>query len=489
MNTRDHWSKTKQGRATACKELGIASCVVQSVRQQHDEPSPTVLASALSAIIGAVWLDLEKQNASSANTRANIFRILRHIDAVMAGTTGSTLSITEGQTAPRVEGSDGYPFTTSEAAPNVIPPMETPVHPSSSIGTFPSQLPSGMFHGALGNLDMASLPINGVALDADFVLLNDFQRMFFAPGSLNCTDAIEAAVQSASILDPISSVHGDASNSFRLWPFDGTVGQPENEWQIETGGMAAAPEVRSDGVGNVQTTVTLAKRKCSHNGKDKHHAESMRCALRVEREKLNGAPDLEVLLHHPLLEEIGADPPQQIWLRFLYLAIGSGPSLIDFKEQFHSAKERSVTGVRTIGPILTHPERFQEICRLEGEEALCALRRRYHVIKLCETERDIFLQNNQMIMETPYTFDAGHRSLIGNPAVMQEAALTDALLFKIRPELRRETPDFQKFRRRIKRVRRLAKILQMLTGTYGFGILAMLPSGPSYLESPLTDNV
>jgi hypothetical protein len=134
-------------------------------------------------------------------------------------------------------------------------------------------------------------------------------------------------------------------------------------------------------------------------------------------------------------------------------------------------------------------QRFREICRLDSEEAICVLSKRYHMVKLCENEEDTFLQNNRLIVETPETFGTGRRAQIGSPVVLREAALTDALLSKVRPDLTSDTAEFQNFRRKIKRLRRLAKILRLLTDTYGFGILALLPSGQTYSVSPLTDNM
>lgn len=53
------------------------------------------------------------------------------------------------------------------------------------------------------------------------------------------------------------------------------------------------------------------------------------------------------------------------------------------------------------------------------------LARRYHIVKLFETELETLRQNNEMIMETPSTFGTTLRAQPGNPVVMQEAALTD----------------------------------------------------------------
>ena len=83
LNTQDHWSKTKKGRAMACRALGIEPFITQSVRQQHQPPSDTILDNALSAILGAVWLDCESQGKTASETRCTTSKVMRTIYAVL----------------------------------------------------------------------------------------------------------------------------------------------------------------------------------------------------------------------------------------------------------------------------------------------------------------------------------------------------------------------------------------------------------------------
>jgi hypothetical protein len=132
-------------------------------------------------------------------------------------------------------------------------------------------------------------------------------------------------------------------------------------------------------------------------------------------------------------------------------------------------------------------ERFNEICRLDGEEALCVLRRRYHIIKLCEAQRDEFRENNWMVLDTSSTFQVARRAQRGNPTANEEAAITTAIASTVDPVLEKDSREFRKLRDRIKRLRKLAQNLRMLVDTYGLGILALIPSGPSFPDMPLTD--
>ena len=133
-------------------------------------------------------------------------------------------------------------------------------------------------------------------------------------------------------------------------------------------------------------------------------------------------------------------------------------------------------------------ERFAEICRLDNRECFCVLSRRYHLVKLFGQEMEN-LRNDVAINDTPSTFVVGRKAQAGNPVVMQEAALTDQLLCKLKPNCHKGTREFDILRRKVSRLRRLAKILRLLTDAYGLGILALLPSEPNYSEKCITDNM
>lgn len=117
VDTHDHWTKSKRGRANACERLGLDHCVVPSVRQQHEKPSVTVLANAFSAIIGAVWLDMQRQNESTSNTIEQISNILRRVDTIIADGNGS-FSKTHVRNVPALEGNDDIQETVPEGELN-----------------------------------------------------------------------------------------------------------------------------------------------------------------------------------------------------------------------------------------------------------------------------------------------------------------------------------------------------------------------------------
>lgn len=237
--------------------------------------------------------------------------------------------------------------------------------------------------------------------------------------------------------------------------------------------------------------VPSAKRKRAlHSGQKACLTYSI--LLAEEQEKLNSYTIKERIrlgkfLQHP--QNVNLDAVGMMNYQFMFLAIGSSQTLYDFGEQLKAARIRpAVYTCPHVGP-LSVTERYQTICQLDNEEALCILRRRYHMVKICETEYQDSPQRGRIILESPGISRAVGSARKGNPAVMYEAGLTNELLYRVKPGAVPGTPEYRKDRQRVRNLRKVAKFLQILITTYGIGILALLPSGSSYSELPLTDNM
>jgi dsRNA-specific ribonuclease len=62
-NARFSRAGSRKHRATVAETLGISRYIKCSPRQGYQQPSTTVLSLAVSAIVGASWLDSEKNIA------------------------------------------------------------------------------------------------------------------------------------------------------------------------------------------------------------------------------------------------------------------------------------------------------------------------------------------------------------------------------------------------------------------------------------------
>lgn len=268
------------------------------------------------------------------------------------------------------------------------------------------------------------------------------------------------------------------------------VGNPDRGSQLADDQIAPAHHISS---------VLPVKRKHTRNHSRRPHNMSLHQKLvHGEMLKIRNLPNdtrhsLETLLDHHQIAELSKEPSLVLQLRLLYFTIGSCQSLLAFKETLRLAREMPdsiyPSGECASGKNMSTAERFQEISRLNRTEALCVLLRRCHIVILFETERQHLCQRDAIIVETPSTFGTGQKPEMGNPEVRLEALLTEAMMYKMNPGLRKETDEFKKLRGQVTQLRRLAKLLRILTGKFGFGILALLPSGPAYSEFNLTDNM
>jgi hypothetical protein len=240
-----------------------------------------------------------------------------------------------------------------------------------------------------------------------------------------------------------------------------------------------------------QTLVTGFKRKREQTSEDRA-TRTYNHLLQSEWQKLSNMSEVERMqlgrfLEHPEVDQLDDSSPP---FRFLYLTIGSSQTLIDFSDQLRVARDtQNNPGEPTWFPS-SISETFDMICRLDSEEATCLLLKRYHAIKLLEEEKEHHsIHNEGILIETPETMSTGGPTQMENPAVIREAALIDRQTSKIRPDAQLGSKEFLAIRRKVKRIRQLAKRLQRLTDLYGMGILALLPSGPSFSGFSLTDTV
>jgi len=76
---RQSWIRNKAERANIARALDLGPRIVLSVRQQGQPPSRNVLATAMSALIGAMWQDMLEQNKSVLDCIEVILRVISTI--------------------------------------------------------------------------------------------------------------------------------------------------------------------------------------------------------------------------------------------------------------------------------------------------------------------------------------------------------------------------------------------------------------------------
>ncbi|KAF2844496.1 hypothetical protein T440DRAFT_316666 [Plenodomus tracheiphilus IPT5] len=473
LHTQDHWSKTKRGRAKACKLLGIEPLITKSVRQQHQPPSDTVLDHALSAVLGAIWLDCEGQEQKISDIRSTILGVLRTIDAIV---------VEQSVIAGCVTGVDKSP--THQC--NLITDM--PEGHSETIDLNLGDLDDvevftrEWFEQELSRFPLEVLPhqnsssaLQSLGGQDDCIVFPDGHHV----DNINASDPASIINHSAfkgADVEPCAdgSRHEKQGNG----PSDAQMGQSQ---------LATSQNTPSDAA----KAMKGAKRKRNQDGEEKLDSLYQKM-LQAEQRKLAcvSQVDQESLirfLQHPVLEKL--EGRASILARFLYLAIGSWKTIVDFKDLCQLARSDSSVCRQLSHLSCNAAAMYGEICRLEKEEALCVLLRRYYIINLCDEEQLYNDRHSHVIVETPVTVNGFRVAKPGNPVFALDSSLTERLLFKIMPETDPESDEFKKARSKVKRLRKLAERLRLLVKRYGFGILGLLPSGSSFEQMSLSDSM
>ncbi|KAJ4356499.1 uncharacterized protein N0V89_004533 [Didymosphaeria variabile] len=456
----DHWFKSKKKRALVCKELGIDQYVVQSVRQQqYQAPSTEVLATVLSAIFGALWLDLHTQNGNFPIIVEQTYTVLRRMRTAIA----------------HME-STGTPLT---------PDPLTPLSITVEIKPPPSRL-------------INDIQESRFMQDSGMIMPNATPHQVQAHSAYEQLQSHDNApinfVTDFGFFDFDSGVIGD------IWDCIGLPNMEEVAGAQETGPRVANEEVEAAKQGSIDNNVNTQpitkgrKRKDRSEQDDKYEETTLHERLMQEElEKSKHCPshhssDLVILLDNAEIEKIDPEAPGHVArLRLLYLTIGSCQSLIGFKEILDTARNLPSTHSNPPGSNIGPQERYAEICRLGKQEALCVLLKRYHIVQLFKTTQAGLLQDSGLIVETPSTRLSGQRAMPGNPFNRAQANLTEEVLATILPGLPNGSPIYQKIRKHVSHLRRLANILTIWTDAYGFGVLALLTPGPIQPDFHVTD--
>jgi hypothetical protein len=428
-----------------------------------------VLDNALSAILGAIWLDCEGQERTTATTRRTIWAVIRSIDAAVSG-----------QPSPVAGEIDLLPTLSTTPDATIIQPR-TKIG-EADLGLEQEQDPMQDF--AKGWFDQIG----------DRQDISNFYTSFIpepetniteVEGTLSCGDFVyENPIQRASPPSTNCRTLGAVSN----FPFQDVPTQVTRQ-NIALEDVSAVEVRNADTDPEVLTTGAKRKRRKQEKEKADSTYQDM---LNSENRKLTRVLEVEGerlkrFLEYPELGECGGKTSNV--LRFIWLAIGSWQTISNFRDQLQLARSSPYVYDRSNTLTWGAVEIYHEICRLDTEEYLTVLLRRYHAVKLCMDEPMDDGLHGYIMVETPSTILAGGRSTPGNPGMIRKAVRTDEIVSKIMPNIERNSTEFEKVRKRVKQLQKLAMYLGVLINIYGLGILALLPSGVSFGELSLTDRM
>lgn len=450
--------------------LGLKALITQSVRQQHQPPSDTVLDHALSAVLGAIWLDCERQEHKMSYIRSIILEVLRTIDAIVGEQLVTTRHVT------------GVDEKATDRCDLSMDPPERQFEPSDlNYGSIDDveRFTRDWFEQEIGQFTHEMLPHQADPAALELPAGQEDFVAFFEEYRVNDIGATDLVSHDNHLIFGNSDIEPCTDGL----SYERQENHTSDE-QMEEPLLRTSPS-------NAGSTVKGSKRKRNQDIGEKHRS-LYREMLQTEKQKLIHVSQVDQgnlirFLQHPVLEK--QDGRTSTLTRFLYLAIGSWKTIVAFNDLLQLARsDKSVCRQACLLP-RDVAAMYGEICRLEKEEALCVLLRRYYIIILCDEEQLYNDRHSHVIVETPVTIGGVRVAKPGNPVFARDSSLTERLLLKIMPDIDPKSTEFKNARSKVKRLRKLAERLRLLVKCYGFGILGLLPSGSSFGQISLTDDM
>lgn len=152
--------------------------------------------------------------------------------------------------------------------------------------------------------------------------------------------------------------------------------------------------------------------------------------------------------------------------------IASAETLVTLRHIVLSYRERPSPILFGTRPGLSEKERFNIIGLLGTEISWCRLLRMYHILELYETCKGTDCAE-KLIVTTLASFQ-GRKRKAGNPFHAAEAEITERMMKSIFPDLLHGTNGYKQKKASLKRVRKLGQRLHILVTEFGSGILGLM---------------
>jgi hypothetical protein len=163
-------------------------------------------------------------------------------------------------------------------------------------------------------------------------------------------------------------------------------------------------------------------------------------------------------------------------LSMISVAIGSSESIANLQ---HIVREgRGKAGQIKPSETLDPAARVREIQQLSGQIAFIEFLRRCHVWKLYSDLSDVNQSSSYGFdIATPESMSQQITRKAGNPNFIRTAEITKAMMLcGLAPEVARDPRTYDKQYRIYTKLRKLGERLQLLTETFGFGVLGLIPT-------------
>ncbi|KAJ5471917.1 hypothetical protein N7539_008486 [Penicillium diatomitis] len=433
-------------RASVAEQSGIDNFIKYS--EKPGARSPRVLALAIDAIIGAVYVDSADFNAS--------WKVALKLKLVSTTCLGNSAFL-----ARPLSGLHKLP--SSFARSNTPEDMANFLRPVFSIGTpyDPDMRPSIGLDGTIGAVTSARIPSPMNQLSYYELPISDDTQLW-------------TSIQRSSSRDYLHTEYtGDAISRESAFDVRG-IPHARNDLFLATGDSEENRVNFFDQKSN-RAQVSQGEPTRGQGGQALLDDDWLNSFLDEENKRCRTHQyplPLETFLAPRIqtaLVDIDARP--RVLAKFL-IHVASAETLVTLRNVVLSYRERPLSASLGMRPSLSVKERFNIIGLLDTEIAWRRLLRMYHILELYKACRGAGCAE-KIIVTTPTSFPTRKRKA-GNPLHAAEAEIAERMMKSIYPDAIQGTKDYEGQKATLKRVRKLGQRLHILVTKFGNGILALM---------------
>ncbi|KAI9780698.1 MAG: hypothetical protein M1816_002776 [Peltula sp. TS41687] len=480
---------SKEHRAKRATALGIDTCITYSSRQQG-LPSVRVLSLAVSAIVGAVFYDSEKD-----------FKIARQVvEKLCIDSLTHNADVTGGQNYDlnnfclledgNVNENDGYSMGQNTGTENmqgfVLGTMGTTECPESLLE---DEFLNSTVQGTDDNLSLEGNAFTllhhqeGEGLERDDVTHSQIElwaQLTASPArNLNMEDQRAPGSGQTSEHNG-NEVSVDDSSSFG---------------QIEQLNLTLPAPHRTDTVAPANLIIERTERSVRSDAHERPNRKRLRYAVLKSSQRKESLLDEYVDLEKRRCQNSGMPCPDSTFnraigpkpsmceyeteLKTMFFAIASPESLVQLQDAIHAYWRAAAGNSLKVGARLSNEERIELIEQLGGDLAHIGLIRRCHIYQLFVDNRKVDRTTDGFVNTTTQNIWTAARREAGNPSHQADAAISTAYIKTIYPSLQKGDPEYHRKYRSLSKLRRLGQTLDLFVEKFGYGVIGLLPLGTS----------
>lgn len=448
-------------RALAAKRAGIKDCIKFCKRSG---PTDSVLALAISALLGAAWLE-----TSDLETVARMVKRLRYADI-----SPSLLYILLNVISLLCDNMTGNDFVAPNAIEMSADQSRTAIETVfDKSWTLPERL-AKVHSVARVDTSGSDQQLGGQASEASALpiadLVEDDQMDMVSPGVARVTDRLspDAALLRGSFTATPSEIIGstptsDDLNMLDAWTSDNPA-HPDGFDYLRGSRASSTTTYREEHEGCNDTPQVASTQDCIRLLTPYLEIEKQRCADHGHRLPQDTFLTSAVLQYFDQLNKRNRDS-----LLPMYVSICSPEAVAALRETVLTFRHDLNSHPALPSDTLSLKQRYNVIESVCHQMTYLTVLKRCHILKLWEDCKE-----NAAYHEGWVVVDAPQSSNAGNPRFLASKRATHKLLSQVYPEMTDQAPGYKRKCEEMKKLLKLGERLHILTETFGEGVLGLM---------------